>query len=348
MKKFFYCLSIVLLLSCSKRNDNLDTQIEVPVSVEEIKVKSIEEFITTTATAKAMQEATLKSESAGYYRLAENIEKHRLFALGDKVKAGEPIIFLENPEMANTIKLESQKLNLDISQREFEKQQTLYEKGGVTLRELKNSEITFIDAKYGYENALIQLAKLKISSPFDGVIVDLPYYTAGIKMETGQLMAKVMNYRKLYAEVNLPGKEMGRIKTGQSIRVMNYTMPDDTLSGKVTQVSPAIDPETRSFKSLLQIENPEWLLRPGMFVKVEITIARQDSALVIPKDIILTKQRGNTVFIVEKGAAQERLLRTGIENPSQIEVLDGLNAGERLVVRGFETLQNNSKVKIMQ
>ena len=87
---------------------------------------------------------------------------------------------------------------------------------------------------------------------------------------------------------------------------MNYSLPDDTLSGEITQLSPAIDSETRSFKGSVMISNPNLLLRPGMFVRAEIVVASKDSTIVIPKDIVLVKQRGKTVFIVDKGAAEER------------------------------------------
>jgi len=85
-----------------------------------------------------------------------------------------------------------------------------------------------------------------------------------------------------------------------------------------------------------------------MFVKAEIVVAAKDSAIVIPKDIILSKRRGKTVYIVEKGAAQERAISTGLENPEFVEVTTGLKKDERLVVKGFEMLRHRSKVKIIR
>jgi len=239
-------------------------------------------------------------------------------------------------------------MNLDISQREFEKQKSLYEKGGVTLRELNTSELDFINAKYNYDNAILQLAKMKITAPFSGVIIDLPYYTENTRVATGSVMAEIMNYSKLYLEVNLPGKEMTRVKPGQPIRVMNYTISEDTLRGEVTQVSPALDPNTRTFKATLMVDNPDWSLRPGMFVKGEMVVAKNDTALVIPKEIILSKQRGRTIFIVERGTAQERVITTGLENPEYVEVLRGLRENDRVIVKGYETLQNRSRVKVVR
>lgn len=338
---------IALVVACSNNNETMDNTIAVPVSVEEVGYKPIEEFATTTGTVTAIQNVVLTAETDGFYRLGKDASG-RKYVLGSKVTKGDVIIFLDNPELENTTKIDAIILNLDISKREFEKQQSLYEKGGVTLRELKAAEQSFIEAQYNYENAMIQLEKLKIVAPFDAVIVDLPYYTQGNKMQVGAEMVELMNYSTLRTEVNLPAKEMARIDVGQDVRVMNYTVPDDTLWGKIDQVAPAIDADTRSFKASMEINNSKLLLRPGMFAKIEVIVAKKDSAIVIPKEIILASGHGKRVFVVERGSADERRIQTGIENPEFVEVLKGLEKDERLIIKGFETLRDHSKVKIVR
>lgn len=339
--------TFVLVLACGDRDTQMDTSITVPVSVEEIKLQPIEEFITTNGTAQAKQVVELVAETNGFYRLG-NKSDGRSFALGNVVDTSDVIVHLDNPELVNTTKLESQKLNLDISKSEFEKQQALYEKGGVTLRELKNAEQAYIDAQYNYENAKLQLGKTQIKSPFPGIIVDLPYFTQGTRVNTGELIAKVMNYETLYLNVNFPSKHLGRIEEGQRVRAMNYTMAEDTLWGQITQVSPAIDPDTRTFKAAIELENPEWTFRPGMFLKTETIVARKDSAIVIPKNIVVQSRGARRVFVVERGAAQDRRIQTGLENPTHVEVTEGLAVDERLVVNGFETLSDNTKVRVIR
>ncbi|MCK5853441.1 efflux RND transporter periplasmic adaptor subunit, partial [bacterium] len=270
------------------------------------------------------------------------------FAPGDMVSSGQVIIYFDSPEYENGVGIESKKLNLDISKREFEKQQSLYEKGGVTLRELKNSEKAFIDAQYTYENAIFQLQKMKIRAPFKGTIIDLPYFTKGTDVSAGTDIVQLMDFDKLYADVYYPANELARIKVNQKLRVTHYSSDEDTLHGKVTQVSPALNPETRSFKASIMVDNPNHVIRPGMFVKIETIIASKDSVIVIPKSIILSKRRGKTVYVVEKGAANARTITTGLENNENIEVIRGLKTGESLVTKGFETLGRRSKVKIIQ
>lgn len=348
MKKLVYILLVgALFLACGNNETDIDTSITVPVSVEEIKLKPIEEFIETTGTARAMQEVELNAETDGFYRLGKN-SKNKPYALGDFVSPSDVIVYLDNPELENNTKIESQKLNLDLSKSEYEKQKVLYEKGGVTLRELTTSEQAYIDAKYNYDNAIIQLAKLEVKSPFKGVIVEIPYFTQGTRVSTGELIAKVMNYEKLYMDVSFPAKQLGRIEPGQPVRALHYTMPEDTLWGSVTQVSPAIDAETRTFAASIVIDNPDWKFRPGMFIKAETIVAQKDSAIVIPKNIIVQSRNSKIVYIVERGAANDRRIQTGLENPTEVEVVEGLNVDDRLIVKGYETLSDNTKVKVIR
>ena len=338
----------LLMIGCQSFDSDNDLQISIPVSVEEVKIGPIEEFITTTTTVYAIKNTILLSEVEGTYRLSTNPRTKKTFGVGDKIRQNEVMIHIDNPEYENNIKIESQKLNLDISKREFEKQQSLYDKGGVTIRELKNSEMTYMDADYTYKNSVIQLNKMKIKAPFSGVIVDLPYYTPATKVTVNQKMVELMDFSKLYAEVYFPAQELNRIKIGQLLRITHYSLSNDTLWGEVSQVAPTLNPDTRSFETAILVDNEKELLRPGMFVKVETIVDKKDSVIVIPRDIILSKRRGKTVFVVDKGAAFERVIRSGLENANQVEVLEGLKEGDRLVTKGFETLRNRSKVKIVR
>lgn len=349
MKKIIFLLFCMMcFMACDNSEYENALEITTPVNVRELKRGPIKEYVSTTADIFAKKTETLVSLAQGYYRLAKNPATNEFFKPGDKVNNHQTIIFLDNPEFESNIAIDSKKLNLDISKREFEKQQSLYDKGGVTLRELKNSESAYINAKYAYENAKLQLDKLRISSSFNGTITSLPYYTQGVLVTAGQTMAGIMDYHTMYSEVSLPAKELGRIKIGQDVFVTQYNLPGDTLWGKVEQVDPALNIQSRSFGARIVVDNPDGKLRPGMFVKLETIVDSRDSAIVIPKDVILSKRQGKTVFVVEKNAAQERVINTGLENEKKVEVLSGLKEGERLVIKGFETLRNRSKVKIVR
>jgi RND family efflux transporter MFP subunit len=348
--KYTWILAALVLMAtaCDNTGQTVTTDVEIPVSVEEVAMKPIETFVVTTGTVTSTKDAVVKSEAAGFYKLEANPRTGRPYALGDAVKKDQVIITLENPETENSVRIETHKLALDSAQREYEKQKSLYEKGGVTLSELTNAEKSFISSRYDYESAQMQLAKLKITAPFDGVLVDIEYKTPGIKIASGDELFEIMNYSTLTMDVNFPANLQGQIVVGQQVRVMNYTVPDKVLTGTLSQVSPALDPDTRTFKAVVIVNNPDLVLRPGMFVKAEIVTDKRESAVVVPKDCIVSMRSRKTVFVVDRGIATERPIETGISNPDEVEIVKGPDVGERLVVKGFETLRNGSKVSIQQ
>lgn len=340
---------IVGIISCNNQQQADNTELAVPVSVENVIFQKIQQYINTTGTAKSDLEVELNSEIAGDYNLLINPATGKKFKLGDKVNKDQVIIRLEDKEYENNIAIEADKLSLEISEQEYEKQKSLYEKGGVTLYELRNSEVAKTNAQYSYEGAQIALEKMNVRAPFAGVIVELPYYTKGTRIPSGSQMVNLMSYDKMYMDINLPEKTISEVKVGQNAIITNYTIAEDTLSGTVTELSPAISTETRTFKGTIEIQNPELKLRPGMFVKADIITASKDSAIVVPKDVVLSNSRGKYVFVVERNnAANYRRITTGLENQDYIEVVEGLQKNDRLIVKGFETLRDNSKVKVIR
>jgi RND family efflux transporter MFP subunit len=350
MEKSIFIIAVVLMAfsGCRNQDQNLNADVEIPVSVEDIKLKPIEEFINTTGTAFPKGEIELKSKITALYYLEKNPQTGRAWQLGDKVITGALIARLEDKEYVNSIKLETNELNLELTESELKKQESLYEKGGVTLKDLKTASINYANAKTTVENAKLQLDKTRIVAPIDGVIVDLPYYTQSTQIETGSAIVKIMDYKVMYMDVQLPEKYISVIKPGQVVKLTNYTIPEDTIIGNITQLSPAINADTRTFKGNISINNPNLLLRPGMFVKADIITNQKDSVIVIPKSIILSRQRGKTVFIIDRGVATERIIETGLENITEVEVIRGLTKNERVVISGYETLSNKSKVKIIK
>ena len=353
MKKLKHAiLSLLVILtvlsSCSPEDNNIKTEIKIPVSVVSIKPQTISRFIETTGTVYSSKEGLMKSELSGIYRLQRNPATGRPFALGDAVKAGQVVVRVEDREFENNLQIEGKRLNLELAENNLTKQQSLHDKGGVTQTDLKNASIQHVNAKYAYENAEIQMSKMAVRAPFDGVIAELPYHTDGVRIEQSTELFKVMEYDRLLMDVKLPEKHLPEVTLNQQVQITNYNVATDTIYGRISQISPVIDSDTRTFQSVLQINNQKRLLRPGMFIKAAILSEKHDSTIVIPKETIISRQDGKVVFTVENGIATEKKITTGLENMDVIEVTSGLKVNDRLVIAGFETLRNKSKVSIIQ
>lgn len=338
----------LMLFSCNNNGNNSVSETTTPVWVEEVQHRNIEEYITTTGTAKASKTIELKSESNGAYYLQKNPKTGRPYQLGDIVEAGAVIVRLENKEYENNVQLESKKLQIGITQKEWEGQKILFEKGGATQKDVSNAENSYINAKLALENAYITLDKMSIKAPFKGVIVNLPYFTPGVEVASGSVIAGIMDYSQMYIETQFPENALTKLLVGQKVHITNYNIKSDTLKGVLTQLSPAINEETRTFSGYIVINNPELKLRPGMFAKADIVTIRKDSVLSIPKDIIKNRRGGKLVYTVDRNTADEKVIHTGISNDKYIEVEKGLEPGDKIVIKGYEWLRNRSKVKVMK
>ena len=339
---------VVGLSACNQTNLEVATSIEVPVNVIEASTSTIEEFINTTGTVYPLQEMALRSEISGNYHLQVNPATGKKYALGDRVKKGAVLIKLEDDEYYNNLRIKSKEVDLEISRQEYEKQQSLYEKGGATLRELKNAEINLLNTEYDVESSRLNLAKMAAVAPFDGFISALPYVTEGTKINTNTDLVSIIDYTSLYLETSLPEKYFQNIKRGFKVYITSYTRALDTLLGTITQISPQIDPDARTFTCFVEIDNSDKILLPGMFVKADLVVNSSEETIVIPKDIITSRNRDQIVYVVENGVAYQRIITTGLQNQNSIEVKTGIETGESLVSKGFETLRNESKVKILQ
>ena len=340
--------AVALLASCRSNEQITMTQIASPVSVMEIAPSSISKYVNTTGTAQAAFEVTLSSEMAGVYKLQNNPSTGRPYKLGDRVTKGQTIIRFEDREYEIGVDLAAAEVNRKLSKQEYEAQQSLLEMGGATSIDVQRAELSAANAESTYENALIRLARMKVVAPFTGTIVDLPYYTPESIVSTGSAVVSIMDYTKMFMEINMPESAINQITPGQKVAVTHYTLPYDTIPASITEISPAISTETRTFKGKIEIDNSRLLLRPGMFVKADIVVDRAESTIVIPKNTVVTNRNNKYVFVVERNSAIRRNVVTGIEDEDNIQILEGLNIGDNLVVRGQETLRENSPVKIQR
>ena len=272
-------LFVLLATGCNNQPQNTQNDIATPVSVTELKKGSISKLVNTTGTAQPTYGVTLNSEMSGLYKLQTNPRTGKPFKLGDIVSKGQLIVRLEDREYENGIAIDAKELSLEIAEQEQSKQKALYEKGGVTMSEMRNTEVKVTNARYDYENAQLNLEKMKVKAPFDGVIVDLPHYTADTRVEQGKAMVSLMAYDKMYMDINLPESSIRYVKEAQPVYITHYTIPGDTLKARVGELSPAISTETRTFKGKILIDNDQLKLRPGMFAKADIVTVRKLSLI---------------------------------------------------------------------
>lgn len=350
-KNAFYPGIFALLLlaaGCNQTRPSYSSESTTPVWLEDVSRRTIREITTTTGTAKAAATVEVKSEVNGKYHLQNNPKTGKPFKMGDIVELGTELIRLENPTAVNNISLPTKKMDVQIAESEWKGQQKVFELGGATEKEVLNAEKSYIQSKTSLEEAEREMDKLMVKAPFKGVITKLPYFTPGVEIASGEILFEIKDYAHMYMEIELPETAIAKVEMGQAVLVTNYNFKSDTLTGRVTQLSPAINETTRTFSGFITIDNPELLLRPGMLAKGEIITLQKDSVLAVPKEIVRTNRQRKMVYTVERNMANEIGLSTGISDDKWIEVTGGLKDGDKIVVRGYNYLRHRSPVKIMK
>lgn len=335
-----------LSLSCESGNDRSAADFAVPVAVEKVHLSPIADFVSATGTIQAQRQEKVIAEVGGILHIIKS--NGTMTKNGLTVEPRMIIAEIENEEWRLEVRVESQRMAMANAEKELEKQTGLFKEGGVTEKELEIARKSALDARLNYESAKIRAEKLILRAPIPGIITNLQSSFDGTYVPNNFHLCTVTDYKKVVVAAKLPNTDIGRIEIDQKAQITNYALQDETFMGEVVSIDPTIDPQTRTFTVNIVIDNKDSKLRPGMFVKVDIISQFKENAVVIPKDALQTRENRTVVFIVEGVSAEMREVITGIATKEDIEVISGLSEGERLVVKGHETLRDKSKVRVTE
>jgi HlyD family secretion protein len=218
----------------------------------------------------------------------------------------------------------------------------------VSQREtLRGAQAQMSAAKAHSDNAEVQLSYAKIRSPISGVVADRSVY-AGEMPASGTPIITIIDISQVVARANIPVKEASMIKVGRPARI---TGPEGDLAGKVTVVSPAVDPNTTTVEVWVQVANPGEKLKPGASVRVAIIADTIQNTIVIPASALLNADDGGQKVMVvttSDSKAHERRVSVGIRQGARVQIVSGLQDGEQVVVSGGLGLEDKAKVAIQQ
>jgi RND family efflux transporter MFP subunit len=192
----------------------------------------------------------------------------------------------------------------------------------------------------------------RLVTPIDGVILSLARDQNGQHLASGQLVApglvvaQVAAVGDLIADVDVVGPDLARVGEGLSARVRHHAYDDRLFSGAVVRLAPAVDPITRALRAEVEVDNREGLLRPGMFVEVRMVVESRSSVPVVPRAGVAERSGRRVVFVLRGQRVSKREVVLGLGNDETVEVREGLSAGERIAVRGLETLTDQTRVRV--
>src|SRR5579871_3752892 len=214
------------------------------------------------------------------------------------------------------------------------------------VEQVKGAEAQVESAKAKYEGAEAQLSYSEIRSPIAGIVADRPLY-AGEMASAGAPLLTVVNISRVIARANVPVGQAASVKVGNPATISQTDAQLET-SGKVTVVSPAVDPNSTTVEVWVEADNPGERLKPGATVRVDIHAETVKDAIVIPTSAILPSAEGGVQVLVAgaDSKAHEKKIEVGIREPDKVQILKGLSVGEKVITVGGVGLEDGAKVTL--
>jgi RND family efflux transporter MFP subunit len=213
-------------------------------------------------------------------------------------------------------------------------------------QELKSAAGQLESAKGKYLGAEAQLSYSEVRSPMDGVITDRPLYP-GEMAAAGTPLLTVMDLSSVIAKAHIPQNDAAALKGGDK-GTMTVPGIENPIEGKVTVVSPALDPNSTTVEVWLEAKNPKHALKPGTSVQLSLTAQTVKDALVVPASSVITAPDGATVVMLagSDGRAHQKTVKLGIRNGDDVQILEGVTASDKVVSAGAYGLPDKTKIKI--
>jgi len=271
--------------------------------------------------------------------------------------------------------IQQTKANLDLAEADFKRAQELYEKNFIARQQLDEARTKYNVAKSAYDLALnslqqktweneialaeaqvrqaeatlkltqAQLANLTITSPLNGGVTKRHVDPGTMVKDTTPILT-IMDLAEVKMVVNVTEKEFVRLKKDQPVKVFVTAFPGRTFPGRIEIITPALELQSRTAEIQIAIPNPGYILKPGMFGRVEITLRSQPQAVLVPVQAVLNQDNKDYVFVVKDGQAYRRVVQKGLVKDTVMEIIQGLSPGELVVVSGQSLLREGMAVKI--
>ena len=263
----------------------------------------------------------------------------------------------------------------------FKTQEKLFKIGGITQDDLNEAEMNYQRSLAEYKTAVEDLRSLKVKSsqgrieaeakvlkakaaideiqakitksiiraPISGVVSAKNKWTGEGINPGDTVIATIIKTDKVYAEADLNEKNMGLVKLGQRAKVIADACPGVYFTGRIHMISPTIDTDSRTVKVRVKVANRRNLLKPGMFVRVNIILDSLKDVVAVPRDAIITTKDGQKiVFVIIDEVAFLREVQTGLQREGWVIVKKGLKLNEKVVVEGQERLRDLASVTSME
>ncbi|CAN5322230.1 efflux RND transporter periplasmic adaptor subunit [soil metagenome] len=337
--RFLTVVLLCALAACGGSDDagSASETSAIPVETVAASRGAIAAIWSGTATIEADSEADVPAKVGGEV-IELRVEE------GDSVEAGQVLALLDGErlrfEVARSL-AEVRRL-----EQEYERNVELHEKGLVSAGSFESLKYELDALKATHDLAALELSYTRIRAPIGGVVTHR-YIKLGNTMAVNEPTFHIADLDPLLAYLHVPEREYRRLAPGHRATAEVDALASRPFEARIERVAPSVDPATGTFKVTVEIEDPEQELKPGMFSRISIVYETRPDALLIPRVALVDDDTSAAVFVIEEGIAHRRTVRTGLVQGGRVEVLEGLDGEEEVVVIGQNGLRDGSRVEVV-
>lgn len=298
-----------------------------------VKPSLLIDEISVSGSLLAFEEVELKNEVAGrivFLNLPE----------GKQVKKGTLLVKLFDDDLQAGLK--KLQIQLAIQEKIHERQSELLKVNGISQNDYDQTGLQLNSLKADIEVQKVLIRKTEVLAPFDGVI-GLRNVSIGAEVTPSTLLATIRSEDKLKLDFSVPEKYSSEIKPGMKIM---FTMSNDDSQYEATVMATeqGIDVSTRNLKVRAVLDNQDEHLLPGAFTDVNLKLNEKKDALLIPTQALIPSDQNKSVILARNGKAHFVDVKTGVRRASNIEITQGLQAGDTIITTGILFLKEDSKL----
>lgn len=310
----------------------------LPVKTGIVKTGTISEEVSAVGTLLANESVMIRPETDG--RIA-GIH----FAEGQLVRKGEKLVSLDSSEIEAQLAGANAALSLNRSR--MKRAEELHGKNFISAQALDEARENFNQSLARQTEIQAKLDKMAIKAPFEGV-AGLRQVSPGAYVKAGQDIARLEGIGTLKADFRVPEVFLRKIRNNQEVQVGVDAFPGETFKGAIYAIEPSVDEQTRTVLLRAKIPNPGARLKPGMFARVNLVLDTRENAVIVPEQALVPRGTERFVFRAVDGKAVLAKIEIGLRRPGEVEVTQGLTAGDTIVVDGQLRLQDGAPIMVLQ
>ncbi|WP_028579940.1 efflux RND transporter periplasmic adaptor subunit [Desulfogranum japonicum] len=325
-------------LVAAKKAEHVEQKQLVNAILLELHPESIDDKINLPGTVEAWTSLNLLAKISG--AVTEVLVQE-----GDKVLAGQPLARIEADDYRIARDAADAAYRLALS--EYERSQAMIKKKVISPANLETAETNLLTAKAELARAKLQLSRTEITAPIGGFVNRLDV-KIGVYLSVGDPVGQILDIDRVKAVVGIPESDVDAVRRVESVNLTIDALQSRQIQGKTHFLSTAPESNALLYRLELQIANSDNQILPGMFIRAHVVKRHIEDAIMVPLYSIVTRGEDQFVYVEKDGMVHRRHVEVGVIDKWQVQIVSGLEAGEKVVIEGQRDVEDGQKIHVVK